>query len=371
MRRLTTPILLAAWSLGHGGGERQMATVALNLDRRRFKPYVLSMEGGFWEPALQEAGVPLRRLPVSSFASLRAASEAWRLRRWIRERGIRLVLTFDFTMNIFAVPVALTIPGVVALSNQRCDLSLIPNRYRSATRWVHRAATGVIVNSPHLTTELSEQWAIRADRIHVCPNGLDTMRFHSRGRTRRAEVAGARLVVGTASVLRPEKNIDLLIRAFAAAAHAEDRLLIVGSGPEEAPLKGLARDQGIFDRCHFVPSTNQVEPWLRSMDVFVLASHSEGQSNALMEAMACGCGVTAADIGGNRGLIRPGQNGLLFVCGDPNSLSNRLTELLGQATVRQALARQAEQDMRNNYSVPKSIEWLERTFSNLLQSGRR
>ena len=363
--------MFAARSLGHGGGERQLATTALNLNREHFAPHVLSIEGGFWESQLRDAGIPLHRLPVNSFVNARAALEGWHLRRWLVRHRIRLVLTFDFTMNLFVIPVARSVPGLVALSNQRCELSLIPARYRTASRWIHRAATGVVVNSPHLADELSQQWAVPASKIHVCPNGLDTTHFSAAGRARLPALAGARLVVGTASVLRPEKNIHLLVEAFAATAHPADRLLIVGSGPEGDRLTANAVQRGIANQCLFVQSTSDVAPWLRSMDVFVLASRSEGQSNALMEAMATGCCVVAADIEGNRGLITPGVNGLLFTNEDVRSLAERLTGALTESTTRERLALAAASSIQLHHSWPVAVERLESTFERLLQSGNR
>lgn len=365
---MTIPILFASRSLGHGGGERQLATGALNLDRQRFAPHVLSIEGGFWEPQLTAAGIPLRRLPVTSFTNPRAALEAWRLRRWIRKNRIQLVLTFDFTMNVFVVPIARSVPGVVALSNQRCEVSLIQSRYRAATRWIHRCASGVVVNSPHLAGELHQRWNVPASHIFLCPNGLDTARFHAQDRTRPPQLASARLVVGTASVLRPEKNIHLLIEAFAAVAQADDWLVIVGSGPELDRLTALAADRGIASRCLFAPSTSEVAPWLRAMDVFVLASRSEGQSNALMEAMASGCCAVASDIGGNRGLIEPGVTGLLFDNENLHSLRQRLAQAMADSAIRERLGQAAAVSIQRQHSWPVAMEKLQSTFDHLLES---
>ncbi len=368
---MSIPVLFAARSLGHGGGERQLATSALNLNRERFAPHVLSIEGGFWESRLRAAGISLHRLPLNSFVTARAVLEGWHLRRWLVQRGIRLVVTFDFTMNLFVIPVARSVPGLVALSNQRCELSLIPTRYRTASRWIHRAATGIVVNSSHLADELRQQWAVPASKIHLCPNGLDTERFNPAGRARLPELAGARLVVGTASVLRPEKNIHLLMESFAAAAHPADRLVIVGSGPEGERLTTLADQRGIANQCLFVPSTSDVAPWLRSMDVFVLASRSEGQSNALMEAMATGCCVLGADIGGNRGLIQPSINGLLFANEDLTSLSETLAKALAEPALRERLALDAASSIERHHSWPVAVERLEDTFDRVLHSAGR
>src|SRR5580658_3986584 len=114
------PILLMAHSLGHGGGERQLALTALNIDRSRFEPHVGCCEGGFWVDRLREADVSFFRMGPRSLMGISALREARRLRAYIQEHGIRIVQSFDYTMNVLGIPAARTVPGVITLSNQRC-----------------------------------------------------------------------------------------------------------------------------------------------------------------------------------------------------------------------------------------------------------
>src|SRR5207302_3139718 len=95
--------------------------------------------------------------------------------------------------------------------------------------------------------------------------------------------------------------------------------------------------------CHFQPAAQDVAPWLRAMDIFVLPSLSESFSNSLMEAMACGCCPIASDTGGNPELVRDGEAGLLFPAGDIGALAAHLTPVLNDEEVGQRLAERAEQ----------------------------
>ena len=125
-------------------------------------------------------------------------------------------------------------------------------------------------------------------------------------------------MIGMVGVLRPEKGLSTLLEAFADVRPVvpNARLLILGSGPMLPELQNQARSLGIFDSCVFEPSTDRVDDWLQHVDIFVLPSMSEALSNALMEAMACGCCPIASNVGGNPELIEDGVRGLLFEPGN-------------------------------------------------------
>ena len=90
----------------------------------------------------------------------------------------------------------------------------------------------------------------------------------------------------------------------------------------KADLQTQARTLGIGDDCVFVPAKADVAEWLRSIDIFVLPSLSEGLSNSLMEAMACGCCAVASRTGGNIELVTDGRTGWLFEPGNAAELTS-------------------------------------------------
>lgn len=102
--------------------------------------------------------------------------------------------------------------------------------------------------------------------------------------------------------------------------------------------------------CHFQPAERNVAPWLRAMDIFVLPSLSEALSNALMEAMGCGCCPVASDTGGNPELVVDGDTGLLFPVGDAEALAARLALLLDGPEYRRRLAAKAERRIEEHFT---------------------
>ena len=149
------------------------------------------------------------------------------------------------------------------------------------------------------------------------------------------------LTIGVVCALRPEKDLGTLIAAFARLKRSGLKLSIVGSGSTLGELRVLAAAYGLAGDCTFVPATGKVADQLRTIDIFVLPSRSEALSNALLEAMACGCCPVASRVGGNPELVRHGENGMLFEAGDVEQLSNILETLVDLRILREQLGAKA------------------------------
>ena len=204
----------------------------------------------------------------------------------------------------------------------------------------------------YMRRHLIEAERVHPDLIDLCYNGVDVVNFSPGPSRRPDDLVNANPLIGTVCALRREKGLPALIRAFAAVLSVRPgaRLMIVGSGPEQAALRQLASALGVEGACHFQPAVSGVVPWLRVLDIFVLPSREEALSNAIIEAMACGICVVASEVGGNPELIGQNERGLLFPIGDDAALAGILLELAGDGDRRGRLAALAR-------------GWVERTLS--------
>ncbi len=105
------------------------------------------------------------------------------------------------------------------------------------------------------------------------------------------------------------------------------------------------------DHVQFTGLRNDIAAMLAKTDIFVMPSHSEGLSNALMEAMSASCACIASDVGGNRFLIQNGVSGFLFPVADREALSSHIRRLLDDASKRAALGRAARE------RIEKEFDW--------------
>jgi glycosyltransferase involved in cell wall biosynthesis len=301
------------------------------------------------------------QFPVQSFGSPDAFRGARQIARYVAANGIRIVHTWDYPLNVYAIPIARTMTKAIAISSQRSDRRLIPPFYHRLTRVSDRFAHAVVVNCDYLRRHLIDDEHIPERKIHVCHNGIDLEYFHHVSPGKQL----APLTIGTVCGLRPEKDLKTLIAAFARvrAAHHDLKLVIVGSGDELARLTHYALEAGIADATHFEPATAEVPRWLGTMDIFVLPSRSEAFSNSLMEAMACGCCPVASNVGGNPELVRPGETGLLFRAGDPLDLAAALRSLIENAELRRDLAARAEAFVRSGFSLEAAARRMGEIYS--------
>jgi L-malate glycosyltransferase len=162
----------------------------------------------------------------------------------------------------------------------------------------------------------------------------------------------------------PIYGIEELARGYACAARENPslRLLMLGDGPQASLVQEIFAEAGVLETVHFAGQVRQEDlpEYYRSADLYVSASHSDGSSISLLEAMACGRAVLVSDIPGNREWVSPGTQGWWFPCGDAEALAHGILQAASQqsrlaqmgAASRQTAERRA--DWKNNF--PRLLE---------------
>lgn len=366
------PVLLAVRELNCGGIERDVAKIALSLDRTRFVPHVATYSArGLRYEELHAADIPVLELPVCSLASWSAVKAALKAAQYIRRHGIRLVHAWDPTA-VFLVPLARLLRVPAVLASQLGHRSLSDPRTRKELRVVDRMVDAVVVNCEAMRRHMVEDEGVPSERIRLCYNGVDLAQFSPGPKPDREFLKGASMTIGTVAVLRPEKALEVLIEAFAKLRSLQSglRLIIVGDGPELGRLQAHSRRLGLEGDCLFLPPTRDVPSLLRALDIFVLCSRSEAFSNALLEAMACGCCAVGTEVGGTPELIGRNERGLLCRPDDPDDLAAKLAVLIQDEALRRRLAAEAARCAREHFSVQAAAERISGIYEELLCRSR-
>jgi glycosyltransferase involved in cell wall biosynthesis len=102
------------------------------------------------------------------------------------------------------------------------------------------------------------------------------------------------------------------------------------------------------------------------MDIFVLPSESEAFSNALLEAMACGCCPVGSRVGGTPELIADGERGLLFESGNAADLAEKLALLIRDAGLRHRFGEAAAACARDTFSIQRAVQRMAELYGRLL-----
>jgi glycosyltransferase involved in cell wall biosynthesis len=376
-RKAPVNVLIMARELNLGGVERDVAKIAMGLDRARFTPHVSTYNAeGLRYDELRKAGVPVIHFPLRSLLSMDALRCALRMRRYIKKHKIQIVHSYD-SSGAFGTPVALASGVPVVLTSQLSYRALLDARTRKLLKMTDRMSDAVLVNCEAIRQYMIEDEKVPAERVELCYNGVITDEFYppeDRGTARPPEIADASVVVGTVCALRPEKALGLLQEAFAKvrarrseAANAGLKLLIVGSGVELAGLQANAVRLGIADASVFVPATKEVARWMRAIDIYVLPSYSEAFSNSLLEALACGCSAIGSRVGGTPELIGSGEErGFLFENRNVEELADKLAKQIENPGLRRQFGENAVNFVRKNLTMEIAVERTAAIYDKLL-----
>jgi len=218
------------------------------------------------------------------------------------------------------------------------------------------AADAVIVTTPELGRHVGER--VGPERIHLVPNGVDTMLFRPVPRA-----VGEPKTLLYAGRLSEEKNLGAILEAAAdLASRVTLQVTFIGDGPDRPRLEARARELQVS--VTFLPFIEhaRLAKLMAQADVFVLPSFTEGHPKVLLEAMSCGLPCIASAVGGNLSIVDDGRTGLLFDPAVPGALAACLLRVIASEDFSHALGLGARAEIAARYDlrvlVAREIELL-------------
>lgn len=159
----------------------------------------------------------------------------------------------------------------------------------------------------------------------------------------------------------PKYGVDIVARAFVKAAAQDDRLrlLLAGSGSQAEVIKAILQSGGVMDRVHFAGHlvNTDLPEWYGTADLYISASHTDGSSVSLMEALACGIPAAVSDITSNREWVNSGEEGWLFSDGSVDGLAELMVKAVSHKVdlavmrIKARRAAEAKADWEKNRQV--------------------
>ena len=221
-------------------------------------------------------------------------------------------------------------------------------RKRRRARTQLMAMDRLIAVSEEIRKGLTGRLWIPDERITVIRNGIDTKRAEVLAKEPLAHEwfadGGPPVLLGVGRVV-PQKGFDVLLKAFSVARKKRPlRLVVLGTGPAEhlASLEALAENLGVTEDVDFHGAVSNPFPYYKAANLFVLSSRWEGMSNALLEAMACGCPVVSTVTPGSSELLEYGRFGALVPADQPEVLAKAILARLDSPVRGKNLRQRAE-----------------------------
>lgn len=345
-------ILYVIDKMVRAGAQRHLRQLLPGFDRREIEPVLCCLlQSGPLAEELAGEGIPVETLGLENIMGLQFFRAIASLREIIHRHRIDLVHSYLFAANLVSPPAGL-LTNTAVITSRRDTGFWKTRRHILALRAVNPLTGKITANSRAVVEYLRRRERVKMEKIVLIYNGVEIPAGEEI--PTRPIGAGNKIVIGALGNIRPVKGYRELLKAVAMLPPDIDwelrvagRILDPGYQDE---LRNLTAEERLAGRISFIGEAAEPEEFLRGLDIFVLPSQTEGFSNSLIEAMACGLPVIATKVGANPEVIVERESGLLVEPGVPRLLAERLEELARDPGLRFRLGREGRRRVGEVFS---------------------
>jgi L-malate glycosyltransferase len=338
------------------GGQQQVLLTVLGLRARGHRAVLVAhREGELFRRASEGPDL----VPLAPVNEIDLAT-AWKLSKIIRQWRPEIVHAHDphaVSMASLALSFAAPDPRPTTIASRRVDFHLQSHAF---SQWKYRQVDGFIAASQAIKQILVSD-GIPAGRIEVVHDGIDVEKIQHRPVIDvHAEYwlpHGVPVIVNVGALVG-HKGQKYLIEAMPLVLREvpDAHLVIFGEGDLRAPLEKQIKQLSLARRVLLPGFREDVMSLMKSADLFVMPSVTEGLGSAVLDAMAMGHAVVGTRAGGIPEAIVPGQTGLLVEPADAKALAGAIVRLLKNADLRKQFGAAARARVAEHFGVDRLVE---------------
>jgi glycosyltransferase involved in cell wall biosynthesis len=345
------------------GGQNQVLQLVTGLDSLGHRTFLVAHAGGELKRRAKEGLRLVDFSPRSEFD----VQAGWQLAKVLKDTRPDVVHAHD-PMAVALVAMALQVPNGPAVAPyvvaaRRVDFHL---KRHAFSKWKYKHVNMFIAASRTIAGIL-EADGVSRDRITVVHDGVNI------GHIDKTELVDAHAafwlphgapIVGNVAALVAHKGQKHLVAAAARVVREvpDARFLICGDGelrePLEKQIKSLALERHVM-LTGFRPDALGL---MKSFDLFVMSSVTEGLGSAALEAMACHRAVVATRAGGLPEAVADNETGLLVPPHDEAALAQAIVALLRDPDRRRAMGEAGRTRVVREFSVEKMVNDTVKTY---------
>ena len=177
-------------------------------------------------------------------------------------------------------------------------------------------------------------------------------------------------VVGNVAALVPHKGQRYLIDAahLVVQRMPDVRFVILGEGELREHLERQVREHHLEKHVLLPGFRTDVLGCIKSFDLFVMSSVTEGLGTSLLDAMACARPIVATAAGGIPEIVEDGVNGLLVPPRDAHALADAMVRALNDESMRRRMGAAGLARVRERFTVERMVSQTADIYRRLRQS---
>jgi glycosyltransferase involved in cell wall biosynthesis len=285
---------------------------------------------------------------------------AWKLSKMVRQWKPSVVHAHDphaVSMAALALSFSAPEPRPKMIASRRVDFHLQSHAF---SQWKYRQMDRFIAASHAIKAILVED-GIPSGRIDVVHDGIDVDKIANRPSTDlHAEYwlpHGVPVLVNVGALVG-HKGQKFLIDAMPMVLREvpEAHLVIFGEGELRAPLEKQIKQLNLSKRVLLPGFREDVLSLMKTADLFVMSSVTEGLGSAVLDAMAMGHAVVGTRAGGIPEAVVPGETGLLVEPSDSKALATAIVKLLKDDALRKQYGEAGRARVAEQFGVDRLVE---------------
>lgn len=341
-----------------GGGEKWILETAISLSDKKYDIIVCANKGSKLHQNLKKSGSKLMHVSIYNLSFI-DPFKLYYLYRVFKKHKVDTVI-LGLSQDLKAAGLAARLAGVRNIIYRR-GLANPLNNSLLYQLYFKKIVSRVIANSEEVKRSLlvKNGSLINKSDISVIFNGIllpteNVTDF-------KADMNGSPVVIGNVGRLIEVKGHKYLIEMAALLKKGNINFVvkIVGIGKMRLYLENYAKKLDVESSVIFVDFLHETSNFYKEIDIFVFPSASEGSSNAILEAMAHAKPVVAFDISSMPEMVDDGKTGCLVPFRDVQSLSDKVTFLSTNASLRKRMGENARQKITEKFDFNKNLQLLE------------
>jgi glycosyltransferase involved in cell wall biosynthesis len=340
-----------------GGMERLVLDMLRLSDHRRVMPQVLCIgERGEFAAEARDLGVMVSSLNATIGRNPRLP---FLLARFFRAAKTEVVHTHGPYAHFYGT-IAAKIAGACRVVHTVHGFPWPPSwRRRIVNQFSGQLTKYLVTVSRDLSGYAKRELGVRSKKLRVIYNGIDSNRF-SQSNGKRNDRAAIIMV----SRLSSEKDFPTLLHAADAIRRKKPDFLLrlAGDGPQRGNTERLIHELALERHVELLGNRSDIPELLSNAAAFVLSTHTEGISIALLEAMASGLPIVATDAGGNREVVVEGETGFLVPRQSPAMLASRLLWILDHPDESRQMGAAGRRRVEEVFDIRRMVSEYERLY---------